>query len=76
MDPITITIIAAKYMAYGCAVCTVALKVLPTPEDTVSIFILQVPPRHYQIFYNLLRWGSGNKSWQERPDATRSNNNG
>ena len=75
MDPITVTIEIAKYAAYACAISTIALKLLPTPEDTVKIFILTVPPKHYIIFFNILRWISGNKSWMERPDKKNGKSN-
>ncbi len=63
MDEVDFIVIAMQYAAYTCTVATILLRLLPTPEETVSIFILTVPPRQYQIFYNLLRWISGNKSW-------------
>lgn len=54
------------YYAYACAAATWALRLLPSPEDTVKIFMLQVPPKFYLILFNFLRWLSGNRSWVDR----------
>lgn len=59
----TIGATALAWYAYACTACTWLLKLLPSPEETVSIFMLKVPPRPYLIFFNLMRWLSGNNSW-------------
>ena len=53
-----------KYYMYACAVATWSLRLfLPSPDEIKSIFGIQVAPHRYLVFYNLMRWVSGNKSW-------------
>ena len=77
MSELDIVVAIAKYYAYSCAIATGLLKILPTPEELVKIFVVNVPSRYYIIFYNLVRWVSGNKSWivKDRVNGTQPNSN-
>lgn len=52
-----------------CTLSTLALKILPRPDQVTTIFMVSVPPRHYTILYNLLRYSSSlgvGAAWQDR----------
>ena len=64
MEELGIIVLLTKWMMYATAVSTWALRfVVPTPDEFKGIFGIPVAPRRYLIFYNLVRWVSGNKSW-------------
>jgi len=58
----------------ACTISTLLLKMLPKPDEVVTIFLLTVPPRHYLILWNLLRWISGSSSWNDRSSNVKNGN--
>lgn len=57
-----------------CALSTLALKVLPRPDQLTTIFMIKVPPHRYIVAYNLLRYSSNlgtGAGWQ--PDHKTNN---
>lgn len=64
MDDLTVIIFLTKWAMYVTAVATWLLRFLvPSPEDFTGIFGVSVAPHKYLVFYNLMRWIAGNKSW-------------
>lgn len=49
-----------------CTLSSYLLKRLPNPDEYTGIFMVKLPPRHYLIFYNALRFVSGGQVYGSR----------
>jgi hypothetical protein len=67
MEEIGIIVVLTKYMLVVTGVCSWSLRfIIPRPDEFARIFGIHVAPKWYQVFYNIVRWLSGNKSWDHK----------
>jgi hypothetical protein len=67
MDEIGFIALWSKKMLIVTGVCSWSLRfIIPRPSEFARIFKVAEAPRWYQIFYNLVRWFSGNQAWDHK----------